>query len=304
MLRRIQREGARRALRRWRVWIRILETAPINTEPVQEGAPVEVHTLCYERDYLCAIWALKSFYHFAQVRYPLVIHLQGHATRRMLARLHEHFPAARVVTQDVADAAVETCLRGRGLMRLLAARRQNPFMLKLTDFPILGSAVHLLTLDSDLVFFRRPSELLIATDEPLPVSIFQRDPASAYNITEEQAYSKLGIKLSPRINTGITLFPTRSLELERCEKYLMHTEVARLTGWIEQTLHALCASEQGRVAYLPESYLVSLRKDVDPASLVMRHYAGPSRPLLTDEGMVGLIETGFIKHLNAGQQDA
>ena len=298
-LRRLQREGFGRAFRRWRLWSQILKTEPTPTDVVADGAPVEVHLLCYERDYLCAIWALKSFYHFSRVRYPLVIHLQGRTTRRMERRLRRHFPAARIVAQADADSLVEEWLTSRGFLRLLAARRANPFMLKLTDFALLSNAVHLLTLDPDLVFFRRPSELLIASGAPLPTSIFQRDPVSTYNITEEKARAELGVDLAPRVNTGVMLFPRRSLELSRCEKFMAHPEVARSTGWIEQTLYALCASEQRRVAYLPESYLLSLQEGVDQASLVMRHYAGPSRPLLTEEGMTRLVETGFLRSISA-----
>ena len=301
-LRRVQREGARKAFGRWRLWSSILATRPVLTDEVEEGAPVEVHLLCYRRDYLSALWALKSFYHFARVRYPLVIHVQGEAPRRVFERLRRHFPSARVVSQGEADAFVEGRLKERGLTRLADARRANPFMLKLTDFALLGGAVNLLTLDSDLVFFRRPSELLVAGREPLPSSLFQRDPASAYNIDEERAHAELGVRLAPRVNTGVALYARQSLDLARCEEYLAHADVARSTGFIEQTLQALCASEQNRVAYLPDAYLVSLEKTVDLSRLVMRHYAGPSRPLLTEEGMAELVRAGFLEELGRGER--
>lgn len=300
-LRRAQREGFLDALRRYRLWSKILSTPPVFTDEVKDGAPVELHVLCYERDYLCAVWALKSFYHFAQARYPLVIHLQGRATGLMKSRLRRHFPSARVVTQGEADRVVEEWLAARGLTRLIEARRRNPFMLKLTDFVTTCRAVNLLTLDSDILFFRRPSELLAAaaTSEPLPFSLFQRDPASAYNISEERARAELGVRLAPRVNTGITLSARDGLDLARCDAFLAHADVARSTGWIEQTLHALAASERGRVRYLPDSYLVSLEPHEDPSSLVARHYAGPSRALLTREGMTTLERSGFLAELRA-----
>ena len=302
-LRGAQREGWRKAFGRRRLWTSILDTRPVETDEVTEGSPVEVHLLCYWRDDLPAVWALKSFYHFARVRYPLVIHVQGRAPRRVFERLRKHFPAARVVSQVEADASVESWLKERGLTRLVEARRASPFMLKLTDFPLTSSAVNLLTLDSDLVFFRRPSELLVAGREPLSSSLFQRDPASAYNIGEARAEEELGVRLAPRVNTGVALYARRSLDLARCEEYLAHADVARPTGFIEQTLHALCASAQDRVAFLPETYLVSLGKDVDLSPLVMRHYAGPSRPLLTEEGMRELVRAGFLKELRkSGRQ--
>jgi hypothetical protein len=296
--RQLQYEGMRRANRRWRLWSRILDTPPIVTNPADRNTPVEVHILCYERDYLCALWALKSFYHFGRVTYPLVIHLQGDVPRRVTTRLHRHFPGARVIVQVEADSTVESWLRSRGLVRLLAARQRNPFMLKLTDFPVLSESTRLLTLDSDVLFFRLPAELLAAANAPSLMSLFQRDPESTYNISEESALSELGIRLAPKVNTGIMVFPRESLDLFRCDEYLGHPDVARPSGWIEQTLHALCASAHGGVAYLPDSYLVSLETDVNLESLVARHYAGPSRPLLTSEGMRHLVRAGFLDQLN------
>lgn len=261
---------------------------------MRAGAPVEVHILCYERDYLCAIWALKSFYHFAQVDYPLTIHVQGVVAKRVLSRLRAHFPNARIIGQADADAVVEKWLADRGMVRLIEARRRSPFMLKLTDFSLFSEAVHLLTIDSDVVFFNRPSDLLVATEAPLPANLFQRDPVSTYNLSEERALEELGIRLAAQVNTGIMLFPCASIDLSRCEEYLAHPDIARPNGWIEQTLYALLASEQGRVSYLPDSYLISLEPRVPLDNLIARHYAGPTRSLFTYEGLPELIRRGSL----------
>jgi hypothetical protein len=237
---------------------------------------------------------LKSFYHFTQARYPLVIHVQSIVPERALARLRTHFPGARIITQAEADAVVETWLDRKGFFRLVKARRRSPFMLKLTDFSILSAAVHLLTIDSDVIFFNRPSDLLVATEMPLQSNLFQRDPASTYNLSEERALEDLGVMLAPQVNTGIMLFPRESIELSRCEQYLAHPEIARPSGWIEQTLYALMASEQGRVKYLPDSYLVSLETNAPLDKVIARHYAGPTRPLFTYEGLPELIKRGFL----------
>ena len=296
-LRRIQREGWIRALKRWQLWSRILDTPPIITQPPTEGEAVEVHTLCYERDYLSAIWALKSFYHYSGATYPLVLHLQGHASRRMLSRFRHHFPTARVISQGEADAAVEQWLAGRGQTRLLEARRRNPYTLKLTDFLILGQGVNLLSFDSDVLFFRRPEELLRTSGDPLMSAFFQRDPASNYLLTEEQARNELGIDLVPRINVGIMLFARERIDLHRCDEYLAHPAVGGPGPYIDQTVYALAASEQRCVDFLPETYVISLTPKMDLANAVARHYAGPSRPSLTDEGIPYLVKNGFLNEL-------
>jgi hypothetical protein len=284
-LRRLQHEGFGNAYRRWRLWCRVLDLPPVRTEPSHAHAQVEVHLVCCQRDYLCALWALKSFYLTAGVTYPLVVHTNGPMSALALSRLRSHLPQARVIEQGPADRQVVEWLDGHRCDRLRAIRARNGFMLKLVDVNLLSEARHLLLLDSDVLFFRRPGDLLGAVDAPTDGFLFQRDAGTTYNITPADAVADLGIPLQPAVNTGIVLFDKRALDLRRCESLLAHPKVAQQSGWIEQTLYALVASEQAGVRYLPSTYLVSLAPRADLASLVARHYAGPSRQYLTEEGL-------------------
>lgn len=249
------------------------------------------------------MWALKSFYHYSGVSYPLIIHIQGPVPLRMNARLREHFPTSTVITQREADLSAEQWLIEHGYMRLLTARRKSVMMMKLIDFVITGQATHLLAIDSDVIFFRRPDELLVATQEPLGADLFMHDPASSYNLSEAQALNELGIDLAPRVNCGVMLFLRENQRLARGEEYLAHPDVARPNGLIEQTMHALYASEQHRVSYLADSYYVSPHETTAQLDeLVCRHYAGSSRHLLTDEGIPHLIRTGFLNEIRTGNK--
>jgi hypothetical protein len=218
--------------------------------------------------------------------------MQGGANRRMIRRLKEHFPDARLIPQADADAEVIPQLEQRGLTRLLAARAANHYTLKLTDFLLLGDAPNLLTLDSDVLFFQRPEVFLAAAKQ----HVFQRDLESTYVIDAATAVSEFGIELAPRINVGMMHFRRDSVSLERCDEYL--AAFPRLDGWLEQTLYALHASERGNVDYLPTEYLISLSAGIDHSRLVARHYAGPSRALLHEEGIPFLLrERPSIRNL-------
>jgi len=246
------------------------------------------------------MWALKSFYHYSQVRYPLSIHLQGRVGSRLVARLRHHFPNAILIEQAEADSHVEQWLRERGYLRLLSARRAGALMMKVIDFILRCRASHLLAIDSDIIFLRRPEELLVAAQDPPDTDLFMLDPASSYNISESRALSELGINLAPKVNTGLMLLPRDERRLTGCEQYLAQPEVARPSGFIEQTLHALYSSDQRGVGYWPATYYISAGNTVPELSeLVCRHYAGPSRRFLTDEGIPALIEKGFLNELRA-----
>jgi hypothetical protein len=300
LLRRTYHEGWGTAFKRHALWAKILATRPFPVEPIGSGAPVEVHLLCYEFDYLSAIWALKSFYHFADAKFPLVIHLQGYMPPRAVARLHHHFPGARIITQVEADAIVEERLDRLGLQRLMARRRASPIMLKLADFMLLGDASRVLLLDSDVLFFASPTLLVTAAESGRPPTLFMRDCSSGYLLSAERAREIMGFDLSPCINSGLGLVDRQGIELSRCDEYLRHEELMVDSGLIEQTLYALAASEHGAVAYLPTSYLVSPEPGIGFEGIIARHYAGPSRHLLMSEGMPRLINTGWLRQIHNG----
>lgn len=292
-LRRIQAEGIGRAFARWRRWREVLATAPVRAD-VPGSAPFEVHLLCHRGDYLCAIWALKTLYLTSGVRWPAVVHVQGHTTSMMRSRFRAHLPDARLIEQDEADARVQQALSASH-PRLVQARQQSPFMMKLVDPVLLGGAERIVILDSDVLFFQDARELRLHVEgAPEDMWLFQRDPASTYNVTEAEAASAFGIRLPGRVNSGIAVVPRSLVDLDLCERLLEHPDVRRPSGWIEQTLFALCAGARGRVEYLSPSYVISLQRGLDYGSVTARHYAGPSRPLLTDEGMPYAARQGCL----------
>lgn len=285
------------ALRRWRLWRRILDTPPTLTDSADGQSSVEIHILCSEHDYLCAIWALKSFYHYAGVAYPLAIHLQGWCPKRTVSKLRKHFPGARIILQSEADASVGDWLSKRGLLRLRALRAQVFIIQKLTDFLLACRAPRLFMLDSDVLFFAAPRHLVEAANAAPNAALFQHDLADNYDISACRAGARFGIRMARRINAGLAMVPCDAINLARCDELLSDEELARPTGLIEQTLWALLAGERIAVRHLPDSYLISLQPCPDVQGLIARHYAGPSRSFLNSEGLPALIAAGFLKAL-------
>jgi hypothetical protein len=277
----------------------ILRTPPITTAPLsgsfdpqEPEAPLGVHALCCGGDHVQAIWALKSFYRAAGTRLPLTIHLQGAFAADAYTRIQAHFPAARLISEDEADAIVEPRLRAHGLVRLAAARRRSYLMLKLVDVRLLGRTHDVVYFDSDVLFFRRPAEL-VSPVASAP-SLFQRDCFDSYRLTPRVAEAELGIALVPRLNAGIFRRERAAIDLALADRLLEHPALADGHYHTEQTLHALLASAAGPVSVLPDAYHLSVEPAAPLETLVARHYVSPVRSLLVDEGMAHLERRGFL----------
>lgn len=287
--REVHREGWRNAWRRRQVQRRILTMPPV---PTARTGTREVRVLCWRRDWLNAVWALKSFYFFAGVDDPLFIH-DGGLDDAHVQELKRHFPQATIIRRREADARVERELEVSGLFRSLAYRRENVATLKLWDFFLLSRASHILSIDADVLFFRRPEELLVPV-ETLTHNLFNRDAGYAYSLPLDEIRHDLGVEIPSHANSGLSLIARTSMRFKEIEEWLAHPKVVADRWVTEQTLQVLSSSLYG-IKLLPESYVLSTTPGL-PEGVVAKHYPGFFRPLLYSEGMQHLVSTGFLHY--------
>lgn len=283
----LNREGWGNAAKRLYVQRRILTTPSIET--AQEG-PTEVRVLTWHRDWLNLLWTLKSFYHYAGVRYPLYIH-DGGLKHYHFEQLKDHFPNAVIVEAGEAEDRVTSIFRSAGWKRCLAYRQKNMATRKLFDFFALSRAERIISIDSDILFFDRPSELL--DPSTTGTNLYNKDLAYGYSMTEEELVDAFGFTVEPLINSGLSRVEVRSIDFNRIEYWLGHNRLYSNDWVTEQTLHALCSTLSG-VQLLPESYAVNTQRGF-PRKVIAKHYPGYFRPLLYQEGMVRLLDSGFLE---------
>jgi hypothetical protein len=245
------------------------------------------------------IWSLKSYYHYADVDYPLTIH-DGGLLPAQKARLREHFPDAQLVERDEALARVTAELERRGLTRCAAFRRINVFAPKLIDIYLEARADHVVYIDSDVVFFRRP-DLLIVPPGGTAQNRYNRDAAEGwYTMSPEELEEAFGVRPLPRVNAGLSIVRRTSMDFEAIERWLDHPRMLN-DGWLsEQTLHALCASASGAEILPPDVYRLDTQPGLSPET-VCKHYPSYFRPLLYAEGMATLVRAGFLEELGAAR---
>lgn len=286
----VNREGWRRAWARRSVQRRILATRPMRTAA---SGPAELRVLTWRRDWINMLWALKSFYLRSGADYPLYIH-DGGLLREQAAELLRHFPDAALVPTDQADADVARELERRGQQRSLAYRTINPSTRKLFDFYLFARSEHVVSIDSDIVFFESPEELLVPSGG-VDRNRYNRDASYWYSMSLDELEAAFGIRPPPLINSGLSLIRTESIDFDLIDRCLENEQLFADRWVTEQTLHALCSAVYG-VELLPDSYLVSTTPGI-PEGTVCKHYPGYFRPLLYEEGMRRLARDGFLDEL-------
>lgn len=245
---------------------------------------VEVHLLTCAGDWLCAAWTLASFVHFTQHRWHLVVHDDGTLPAQARSTLRQLFPALEIIARAEANAAMS--LQLAQFPRCAAYRAAHPLALKLLDCALLSQTDRLILLDSDILFFQRPTEVMQWVREEREGCFFNPDFQNAYCLSPEEAQSRLGTPLWPRVNTGLSLFVREAVDLAFCERCLGDEALLdpESIAWREQTLLALCASRWGQGGLLSERYEVTFNPRM-AEDAVTRHYVGAMRRWFLSEGV-------------------
>jgi hypothetical protein len=271
---------------------RILSTSPIENT-TDKGC--EIHALTSKEDWLNLIWTLKSFYVASGRRYALCIHEDGSLQEAKLAVLREHFPAARIITRQEADAKLAEELRN--FPRSLEFRNTNLFGPKIFDFIAFLESERMAIFDSDLLFFGAPSGYLQRVEDPnYRFNTFNAGFSYAYTV-DPAVDKQIGHELVPFINAGFGLVHRDSIRWQWTEEFLALPGICDGYFWrIEQTLYALCSSRYG-VELLPDEYALSLEPGL--GTRCFRHYVGAIRHLMYGEGIARLVEDDFLNKQQA-----
>lgn len=259
---------------RWRV---------LNTPPIHglTDDTCEIHVLTCERDWLDLIWCLKSLLSVCEVRFRLCIHDDGSVPNAGLSTLRDHFPDARIISRSEADRTVERMLRDHP--RCSELRRSNNLALKVFDFFAYLNSDRLFLLDSDILFFRRPSVLIERIkDHTYRRNSLNKDWAMGYSVDPEFVCTRLHFPFQSHINSGLGLIHKISYQLDDFETWLQLPGILSHSHRVEQTLVAMASSKFGH-EFLPKEYDVLLER-TKPDEIV-KHYTGPIRHLMYSEGL-------------------
>ncbi len=276
--------GARVAWYRDVVRPQILRSQPV---VAADASVCEIHVLTSANDWMNLMWALKSFYVSSGRKYALCIHDDGSLTQATVDTLRTHFPAARIIGREQSDREVPAGLAG--YPRSLKFRETNALSAKVFDFRTYLASERMLLLDSDVLFFREPTELLTRIESfGFSKNSVNADTASAYTVSPDVVRKKCGVDLIPCFNSGLGLIHRQSIRLDWIEEFLGLPGIHSHFWRIEQTLYALCSSRFG-VELLPAPYSVFL--DGALGDRPVRHYVGSIRHLMYGEGLRRLIRS-------------
>lgn len=250
--------------------------------PIACGGPsaLAVHMLLHEKRMYEGMWGLYSLAHFAETPLQFVIHDDGTLQEFGRRQLQALFPGCNVISRDEADRKTLAHLQQRGLQRCLELRRQFIFALKLFDPILFARNEQFILLDSDVLFFSHPRELVndvgsAAAGAQSCRAVFSVDNGYRYPLSREDWQKVSGVPCNFNVNPGVLRVCRAMVDFERIETYLQHPSFfdadGRANFYTELTLWAMELLRNGAEP-LPDSYAIC--PVLDYPNVVSGHYCG------------------------------
>lgn len=290
------RQAARRACAAAGKWFCAPLAVRLHRRPHDDVDDVSVHMLVSSRTWDAGLLAAVSLERHSGKSWQFFFHDDGTLDEKIAERILRRFPDARVVRRQEADGKARAFLAAHP--KCLEHRARHNLFLKFFDFAAWAPANRFLVLDSDVIFFRRPAEILDWVESGSGDYRYNEDTKEKYCIPRDYLEQGLGLTMWPRFNSGLVLVPKQAINLDLAETLLGKFETtAHHPQFFEQTLYALMGSAWGRGGALPPTYEINWGYFRRPGA-ACRHYVGAFKhDLLFIEGAPVTLASLLAKRL-------
>lgn len=261
--------------------------------------PISLHMLVSSTTWHAGVLAMISFEFFTRRKWDLHMHEDGTVSAADQARIEKILPGVRFVPRSEADERAQEFLQDHP--QCLEARGRHNLFLKFSDTPAFAPHDRFIVLDSDVIFFKPPTEILEWADSGSEKVWFNEDTKDGYCIAADLVEEAMEVPMWSKVNSGLALVPAKAISLDLSEKMLRHFwETAWHPKFFEQTLFALNASAWNRGGMLPPTYNINWGYLRAPGS-ICRHYVGDFKhDLLYVEGAPLLLLALLRSRLTGG----
>lgn len=235
----------------------------------------EIHMLCGKRDLDMGIWASWSLMRFLDGEARLFVHSDGTLTEADVELWRAIVGQLVLIPREERNRVVSAGI-GALTPKLHAWRCTNWASTQLVDSHFFGEASRMILMDSDVLVFSRPTEVLAAVTAKEPVVTWCNDLRNAYSASRELIKAVTGVMIPPRLCAGFMVTPRFGTDDFQAIESAMSAIAAdgRISlnhFWSCQTYYALAAARRTAVP-LPPRYANS--DGATAVEMPLRHYVG------------------------------
>jgi hypothetical protein len=240
------------------------------------SSKLKVVSLVSTKDLEMLLWSLKSLFFFSNSSWDLWV-LDGGLNCSDVQVIERHFPGARVfVERELAPKLRIVLSPYPNIKRFRMSRRYAPAR-KIVDAPWLLRGQKFLLLDSDVLFFKNPVEIVKRLLDP---------KMDHFTFSMETG----------GINTGVAIIPESGVCFPQLEALLQLMPAIQREGWWAEH-HLYAGISKNCFDGFSNMYAVAPVQAHTYDALVCCHYIHTCRHRFYQEGVMQLRSLGFPKNL-------
>lgn len=245
--------------------------------PSNSGAPLRVHLLTGSRFWDQTVFCLYSFSRHTRRNLSPLIFDDGTLNESNKDEIKRLFPLAEFPSLDSVWERLETHLPIEKFPVLRERWTHYPNLRKLVD-PHLGFSGWKLVIDSDLLFFHPPLDLVEWLDSP-------QSPLHAVDVIESYGYPRSAMEklsghdIADKLNVGLCGLNSDQLDWEQLEFWTDQLQQEFGTSYyLEQALGAMLMAGKSCKVLSPEQYITGPSAPEDKnCEAIMHHYVADSK---------------------------
>lgn len=242
--------------------------------PIQlqkENAKLTLCMLSSHRNFSESIVALYSFCFWNPNLY-LHYHEDGSLTDEETNQLKNIFVGIEIFRRKEQNVGVGEYLQNHNLPKCSELRKSFIFSLRLFDFILHKKTDYLLQIDSDVLFFSNPSDVMAIIEKETQNGCFNQDVMNAYTFQDEILKKYLDRPMIDLFNAGLFLHRL-DVSFFNFVENIIQNEPESFKSWhLEQTLFAMYVSQKGDFVRLSEKYDLARINRNKGQKLISEHY--------------------------------
>lgn len=239
----------------------------------------ELHTICCKRDLWMLAWMIRSFVSLSGLKPVVIIHEDGTIDQVTAELIYSKFPNTKIIFREETTKKILEMPDIPDIVK--KARKEGHFFLdRLMDIFIFSKAKHIITSDTDILFYKYPQEVVdFINDRAGCDAMVQRQTGDeiTFDLMVDEFYSdKHNLKESQvaLLNGGYVIINKDKFNLGQLVEFFEHTKRPFGDYFIEMAGFE-CLLAQVNYKFLhPEKYAI---KGLLNDNMIMKHYTSPRR---------------------------
>lgn len=240
------------------------------------GLPV--HLLTGKKYWYQTLFCIQSLQQHSAEKFKFVLIDDGTFDEDLLAQADRQLPRAAMISRAAVEQNLDRILPAQLYPVLRNKRQEYPHIKKLTDVHTLPHGGWKLVLDSDMLFYAEPADLINWLKNP-GKPLHMLDCAECYGYPRQLMEQLTGAEIPQLLNVGAIGLNSSALNWETIENWVKALEAAAgKSYYLEQALSAMLIAGNPALALGTNHYIVNPKTHLVSAGRgVLHHYVDVSK---------------------------